>query len=330
MAKNIYKLSSYALSQEKLEEHRKKYETPVRKWQTLKSQGLIGKVCEDIIGISRSNYYRYKATLKQLTKGILPPTKKPKTLRKQTWGESEKQFVLRIRRENPTYGKNKIAVILMRDHNLNLSVSMVGRILKYLMEKGLIQKSLSAPKQKRKRRFKGHAKPWKYKLKSTKPGEMVQIDHITTTKNQTSGEHFQAWDPLSKFIYANVYSNATSTTAKRFLMELMDKAPFNLSSVQVDGGSEFMKEFEKACQELGIQLYVLPSKRPQYNGGVERGNSIFREEFYAKPNLLADSIGRLRAELSLAVSKYNSYRPHFNLDGMTPLDYIKLNYPLAA
>ena len=35
--KNIYKLSSYALSQEKAELHRKKYENPVSDWQKLKS-----------------------------------------------------------------------------------------------------------------------------------------------------------------------------------------------------------------------------------------------------------------------------------------------------
>ncbi len=170
---------------------------------------------------------------------------------------------MRLRRENPTYGKAKISVIVKRDHSLTLSESTVGRILKYLMNKGLIQRSLSAPRQRRKRRFKGHAQPWRYALKPTRPGEMVQIDHMTTTKNQISGKHFQAWDPLSKFIHANIYSNATSTTAKRFLKELIEKAPFKISSLQVDGGSEFMKEFEQTCLDLGIKLFVLPPKRPQ-------------------------------------------------------------------
>ncbi|GHS93633.1 hypothetical protein AGMMS49949_06980 [Alphaproteobacteria bacterium] len=41
-----------------------------------------------------------------------------------------------------------------------------------------------------------------------------------------------------------------------------------------------MKEFEEACEELGISLYVLPPRWPDPNGGVERGNRTFREEFY--------------------------------------------------
>lgn len=34
----------------------------------------------------------------------------------------------------------------------------------------------------------------------------------------------------------------------------------------MDGGSEFMKHFEEAREELGIELFILPPKRPQYKG----------------------------------------------------------------
>ena len=146
--KNIYKLSSYSLSQEKLEFHRKKYEKPVKNWKTLKSEGVSDKTCQAFIGISRSTYHRYKTRLSELEKGILPSSKKPKSLRKTHWGEAEMQLVLTIRRENPTYGKAKIAVILKRDHGVQFSESTVGRILKHLMNKGLIQKSISAPHKK--------------------------------------------------------------------------------------------------------------------------------------------------------------------------------------
>jgi transposase InsO family protein len=328
--KNIYKLSSYALSQEKLEEHRKKYEKQVKHWEKLKSEGVSNQTCQEIIGISRATYYRYKARLLELEKGILPPSKKPKSLRKPLWGESEMQHVLSLRRENPTYGKAKISIILQRDFGIQISESTVGRILRRLMEKGLILKSLSAPKQKRKRNFQKHAQPWKYGSISSKPGQMVQIDHMSVTVNQITVKHFQAWDPKSKYIQANVYSNATSSTAKKFLLELIKNAPFKISSIQVDGGSEFMLHFEEACAELGIELYVLPPKRPQYNGGVERGNRTFREEFYARRDMIADSARAINAELQKAVHKYNSYRPHSNLNMLTPLSYIQSSYLEAA
>ena len=90
-----------------------------------------------------------------------------------------------------------------------------------------------------------------------------------------------------------------------------------------------MAEFEDACRELNIPLTVLPPSKPTYNGCVECGNSIFREEFYARQDILVDSIRVFRAELSKAINKYNTYRPHFSLKRMAPLQYIQ-NHLLQA
>jgi transposase InsO family protein len=323
--KNIYRLYAYSRTQECLDVYRKQDEDKVRKWQKLKQEGVCDQTVQEIVGISRASYYRARKRLKDLKKGILPPSKKPKTLNKPKWAEAEKQLVLKLRRENPTYGKAKIAVILKRDYGQVISESTVGRILKHLLAQGLIQKSLSAIRVKRKRNFaKGHAESWTYKdYKTMVMGERVQIDHMTITKNGISAKHFQAWDRRSKFIMARLYSHAKSSSAKRFLLELVKNCPFTIHSIQVDGGSEFMAEFEKACADLKIPLIVLPPKRPTYNGGVERGNRTFREEFYANKNLLADSIGELNANLSHAVKKYNTFRPHANLNGLTPMNYIQ-------
>jgi putative transposase len=56
--------------------------------------------------------------------------------------------------------------------------------------------------------------------------------------------------------------------------------PFPVKAIQVDGGSEFMAEFEVACQTKAITLYVLPPRSPQMNGAVERCNGAWRYEFY--------------------------------------------------
>jgi IS30 family transposase len=321
--KNIYKLSSYALSQEKCEVHRKKIERPVREWEFLKAKGLSDSDCQRIVGISRATYYRFKKRLKDLAQGLLPPTRRPRSVQKRLWGEAEIQAVLKIRSANPTYGKAKIAVILKRDHSFTFSESTVGRILKYLKEKGLVQRSDSAPRPKRNRKFKGYAQPWEDSLRLPHIGSMIQIDHMTVYKNGITIKHFQAWDPNSKYIYANVFSQANSRSAQKFLEEFIQIAPFKIQSIQVDGGSEFMKHFEQTCQKYQIPLYILPPRRPQLNGGVERGNRIFREEFYNKNTFTADSIGATRAELKKALQKYNTYRPHNRLKGMTPLYYIQ-------
>ena len=37
-----------------------------------------------------------------------------------------------------------------------------------------------------------------------------------------------------------------------------------------DGGSEFAAEFERACQQRGLRLFVLPPRSPKLNPGIEQ------------------------------------------------------------
>lgn len=67
-------------------------------------------------------------------------------------------------------------------------------------------------------------------------------------------------------------------TASNFLKKMIDDFPFKFSSIQVDGGSDFIKDFEKLCQIKNIYLFVLP---PKYNRVVERRDCTTRDEFYS-------------------------------------------------
>ena len=163
-------------------------------------------------------------------------------------------------------------------------------------------------KPTRKRRFNHHAKPAPFKkYEDMVIGERVQIDHMTVTKNGISFKHFQAWERKSKTIIAQIYSRARSSDAKKFLQHLIAEAPYKNRSIQVDGGSEFMLEFENACAELNIPLFVNQPATLKNNGGVERGNKTFREEFYANHDLLADSLTSMRSALQEAVRKYEAF-----------------------
>ncbi len=78
-----------------------------------------------------------------------------------------------------------------------------------------------------------------------------------------------------------MYCSATSLVAWKFLEFALEKIPFKVESIQVDGGTEFMGEFEKKAEEIKLPLLVLPPRSPKYHGGVARSNRIVREEFYA-------------------------------------------------
>ena len=64
-----------------------------------------------------------------------------------------------------------------------------------------------------------------------------------------------AWDRTSKHIHAQIYSNAKATSAQKFLREFVKTAPYVIRSIQVDGGSEFMAEFETECARIEYPAY---------------------------------------------------------------------------
>ena len=331
LPRNLYRFYAWSKSQECLDAYRRKMEDSVQHWESLRAEGVSEAKCAEFVGISRATFYRHRARLEELKRGIVPPSKAPIKRNKPRWGEAEKQLVLEVRRANKTWGKAKIAVVLRRDHALKISDSTVGRILSFLKQKGVITRARSRPHRRRRDFSNTHAKPWEYKdYNDMSLGERVQIDHMSATKNGVGVKHFQAWERQSKHIHAQIYSNAKATSARKFLRELVEIAPYPIRSIQVDGGSEFRAEFEDECEKLGLTLEVLPPSKPAYNGGVERANRTFREDFYDEPAILADSMGALRFELKKAVEKYNAYRPHFALNGQTPMEYLRINQVKAA
>ena len=202
----------------------------------------------------------------------------------------------------------------------------MGRILAYLEAHGRVE-SVAAflararrGKHKRKqRRPYAQRKPKTYTAHN--PGDLIQVDTLTVTLGP--GEvikHFSAVDLATRFSLAEVHTRATANLAAGFLAHLVAQAPFAVKAIQVDGGSEYMSDFEEACQRLGIRLFVLLPKRPQLNGHVERMQRTFRDEFYTRP--LPSKIPELQRELDAYLDHYNRERPHRALNGLAPLEYL--------
>jgi len=116
-----------------------------------------------------------------------------------------------------------------------------------------------------------------------------------------------------------------SALAAGFLNSLRQRLPFPLKAVQVDGASEFQADFEQACQELGIRLFVLPPRSPKLNGHVERAQRTHAEEFYEvyDGDLQIPALGQA---LLAWEHVYNTIR-HQSLDGLTPFEYLEQGHP---
>ncbi len=104
--------------------------------------------------------------------------------------------------------------------------------MRFLKKKGLITRSLSALRTKRKRVFNKHAKIWGVKdYGEINLGEHVRIDHMTVSKNGITIKHFQTWERKLKYIDAAVYSNAKASSTKHFLIDFVKQVLFPIKSV---------------------------------------------------------------------------------------------------
>lgn len=99
--------------------------------------------------------------------------------------------------------------------------------------------------------------------------------------------------------------------------------PWPIKAIQIDGGSEFMAKFEKACQDRNLPLYVLPPRSPKLNGAVERCNGAWCYEFYAATQL-PNQIDTIADHVDAFQHLYNHHRPHGALDGLTPAEYLSI------
>lgn len=119
---------------------------------------------------------------------------------------------------------------------------------------------------------------------------------------------------------SRAYRRATSYTASQFLEYMERKYPFPIRAVQIDGGSEFKKHFEKACRERGIRVFIIPPRTPKMQAYVERTNRTHREEFYEVENI-GLKLEEHNQQLEQWDKTYNFIRPHQSLDYLTQAEY---------
>jgi len=295
----------------------------IRLFQKLRKEGCSEATALEAINMSRAKYYRllkrYKA---RGLAGLEDESKRPNKLRKPRWDSHTEKMVLDMRRKYPLWGKYKLAVMIKHVQKANIPVSTIGRILKIAIAKGVIKPvAFYYGKMHFKPRvFNNHAKRLLSGMRSSGPGKQVQVDHMDVQLNGLSVKHFKAICPYTKIVVEQAYKSASSAVAAQFLKMMLEEFPFPISSIQVDGGSEFMGEFEKGCKALNIPLYVLPPRSPELNGCVERGNGTVKYEFYMQ----YDGPGRLdsvQTRLQNYVIFYNTTRPHQTLNYLTPKEY---------
>jgi putative transposase len=300
-------------------------ERKLRHCEALIKKGIKRELALQVLQMTQATYYRWrKRYYFQGLSGLENEDRRPINLRKSVITPKIEHLVLTARNGNVLWGRNKIASIINRDYQVKVSISTVGRVISSLIKRGKIQPTWwhDGSKRAKPRVFNGHAQRLPSGKKATKPGELIQIDHMDVKAPGVlhAIKHFNAICPVTKWVTGKVFRQATATNGAEFLDHVIKNFRFPIRSIQVDGGCEFMGEFEAACKARDIALYVLPPRSPELNGNVERMNGTIRREFYR----MYDGGGShfdVQKSFDRWCHGYNHRRPHQSLGNKTPFQY---------
>lgn len=290
----------------------------------------VARACRHF-NISRQSFYRWNRRFDRHDLTTLEGrSHRPRKVRQPTWTPALAERVLDLRKKYPYWGKDKLVVLLRREKRI-VSTSMVGRILTQLRRRGVLHEP-SRPAVLLRARRKLRKRPWAVRKpkywRIEQPGDLVEIDtKEIRMRGGATLKHFSARDVISRWDVLEVHRRGTSLAAARFLDTLLDRVPFPVKALQVDGGAEFAAEFELACQQKELPLFVLPPKSPKLNAHVERSHRTHNEEFY-QVHAPSDQLPMLNFQLRHWEKTYNCIRPHQSLAYLTPLEFItrwKLN-----
>jgi transposase InsO family protein len=143
-----------------------------------------------------------------------------------------------------------------------------------------------------------------------------------------------AIDRATRWVDLEVLANQSATTAAGFWKRLLEAAPMKVHTVLTDNGKEFTDRFcatgerkptgghavDKVCAKARVEHRLIPPRRPQTHGMVERFNARISE-------LLATHRYRsgedLKSALERYLRRYNHELPQAALGHREPIEALK-------
>jgi transposase-like protein len=152
------------------------------------------------------------------------------------------------------------------------------------------------------------------------PGQKVQIDvKYVPSKCVADGKkyyQFTAVDECTRWTFRQMYDEKSTYSAKQFLDELVQVAPFPIRTAQTDNGTEFTNAlilvksthktlFEAALENMGIIYKRIRIATPRHNGKVERQHRTDQLRFY--DNLRMHNLTEGRKHLAAYQARSNNH-----------------------
>ena len=246
--------------------------------------------------------------------GLENGSRRPRQVRLPRTPPAVVQRILELREERPSWGREKLRVLLARE-GITISAKSIDRVIARLKARGVLrepalQRKSPQPHLKRLRRPHG--------LSVQEPGALIQMDskQVRMTNGKTVFQ-FGAVDCFTRKRVVALAPRLTSHQGARFLHKVLSAFPFPIQAIQSDGGSEFLGEFAQTASELKLTHYFNRPNYPQGNGRIERSFRTDDDEFYHVQELPAE-LGGLEHALLAWNQVYETIRPHQALRYLTP------------
>ena len=269
-------------------------------------------------GIAPKTFYKWKKIFDGKNLRLLEDRLRvPLNKRKRAITPTEETRIITLRKQHIRWGKMKLARLYWNIYGEHVSSWKI----QYTIKKYRLYYHPVRNERLQKRRKRNQAKKRITELKKKPfPGYLIALDTVVIYWNGTKRYVLTAIDTVSKIAFARMYTSKSSTNAADFLKRmvyLLDDAVWNTLN---DNGSEFCKEFIRACKDLNLTQYWSRVRTPTDNPVDERFNKTLKEEFIALGNMTDDPL-QFNHNLTEWLVEYNFVRPHQALGYDTPWEF---------
>ena len=286
------------------------------------------KVTAKHFGISRKTLHKWLGRFDETHLSSLEEeSRAPIHVRQRQITLTERFRIRKLRLKHLKYGKMKIRKNYFREYGVWISS---WKIQKVIEEENLYYDKAEAKKQKDKRKQAQTHKKRRITefVKKDLVNYLWHVDTVVFTLKEGGYRYLlTAIDEVSKLGYARLYTSHSSKSARDFLLRLEYLTEGRMINLHHDNGSEFKKDFEKACRELNIPQWYSRPHTPKDNPVLERFNRTIQEEFIEITDVNLEEVFEFNLKLLDWLIEYNNFRPHQTLDYLTPLEYLDLHLP---
>jgi len=266
-------------------------------------------------GIARKTFYKWdKRFDRKNLRTLEDEFCAPKKTRQKEITPQEEERIVKLRKKHIRWGKMKIRKLYIEEYGEEISSWKI----QYTIQKYKLYYNPQKNEKLKNKRKKSQQKKRITELKK-KPfsGFLIALDTKIIYWKGLKRYILTGIDTVSKIAFARMYTTKSSKNAADFLQRMFYLLDGSVINALHDNGSEFHKEFIKACQELGISQYWSRVKTPTDNPMTERFNRTLKEEFLDLGNFNPNVV-IFNKNLTEWLIQYNFVRPHQALNYDTP------------